>query len=327
MWAWADRVQRRHGVFGFGYAVVKKYVDDAGGRHAALITYYGFLSIFPLLLVGVAVLSNVLVEHPSLREQLVNALVPPELRPTVDHAVATMPSSGVPFIIGVIGLLFSATGVVFSVYDTLNHLAGVPRRLRFHLVPRYVRVLAMLITVLAGGLVVAALTVVSTAVVDTTGLEQVASAVGAAVVVFAVLLVAVKLLVARPVRLRAAWPAAAMGGVTVAAVLTLGTRLLTALVAHAGAIYGSFATVVGSFTLLYLVSQALLYSAEIAIVRHAQLWPRALDSAHPTAADVRVLTGLAQEQERLAAERIQTRFDAGDAAGTRRRTKTSRDGP
>ena len=30
--AWADRLQRRHSVFGFPYAVVKKYGDDAGGR-------------------------------------------------------------------------------------------------------------------------------------------------------------------------------------------------------------------------------------------------------------------------------------------------------
>ena len=50
--AWADRLQRQHGMLGFPYAVVKKYGDDEGGRHAALITYYGFLSIFPLLLLG-----------------------------------------------------------------------------------------------------------------------------------------------------------------------------------------------------------------------------------------------------------------------------------
>ena len=30
--AWADRLQRRHGVLGFPYAVVKKYGDDEGGR-------------------------------------------------------------------------------------------------------------------------------------------------------------------------------------------------------------------------------------------------------------------------------------------------------
>jgi hypothetical protein len=39
--AWADRLQRKHGVLGFPYAVVKKYGDDEGGRQAALITYSG----------------------------------------------------------------------------------------------------------------------------------------------------------------------------------------------------------------------------------------------------------------------------------------------
>ncbi len=42
--AWADRLQRNHGVLGFPYAVVKRYGDDDGGRQAALITYYGFQS-------------------------------------------------------------------------------------------------------------------------------------------------------------------------------------------------------------------------------------------------------------------------------------------
>ena len=52
-------VQRRHGVLGFPYAVVKKYGDDAGGREAALITFFAKLfRIFPLLLLGVAVLSQ-----------------------------------------------------------------------------------------------------------------------------------------------------------------------------------------------------------------------------------------------------------------------------
>ena len=313
MMAWVDRVQRRHGVLGFPYAVVKKYVDDGAGREAALITYYGFLSMFPLLLVGVSVLSKTLIAHPTVREQLIDAVVPRALRETVDRAVQNMPSSGIPFLIGLIGLLFAATGVVFSAYETLNHLAGVPRRARFALLPRYMRAFAMLAVVLVGGLAVAMLTVLATALVHTNGLEQLSAALGSAVVVFMVLLAAVKLLVARPIRLRAVWPAAAAGGLSIAAVLSLGARLLTVLVARSGAIYGSFATVVGIFTLLYLVSQLLLYSAETALVHHARLWPRALDTARPTTADLQVLTRLAEEQERVAAERIHPRFDAGTA--------------
>src|SRR6201981_1596593 len=128
--AWADRLQRRHGALGFPYAVVKKYGDDAGGRQAALITYYGFLSVFPLLLLGVAVLSRVLADHPDLRQRLIAEIVPKALRPTVEHSLATLPTSTIPLVVGLIGLLFSGTGVVFSAYQTLNHVAAVRYRFR-----------------------------------------------------------------------------------------------------------------------------------------------------------------------------------------------------
>src|ERR1700722_9748480 len=84
--AWADRVQREHGVLGFPYAVVKKYGDDEGGRQAALITYYGFLSIFPLLLLGVAVLSRVLADHTDLRQRLIAEIVPQARSATAGHS-------------------------------------------------------------------------------------------------------------------------------------------------------------------------------------------------------------------------------------------------
>jgi hypothetical protein len=45
-----DGFQRRHRWAGFPLAVVYKYVDDFGAYLAALLTYYGFVSLFPLLL-------------------------------------------------------------------------------------------------------------------------------------------------------------------------------------------------------------------------------------------------------------------------------------
>ena len=302
--AWADRLQRKHGVLGFPYAVVKKYSDDGGGRQAALITYYGFLSIFPLLLLGVAVLSRVLEDHPDLRQRLVDAIVPRALRSTVEHSLVTLPTSTIPFIVGLIGLLLSATGVVFSAYQTLNHVAAVRYRLRAGFFSRYVRVLVLLATLLAGALATGALTVVATALPSEPGLQRAAAVLGSALVVFAVLLLGAKLLLARPAPVRALWPGAVVGAAAVTVVLNAGAPLLARLVAKAGAVYGSFATVAGIFALLYLVGQALVYAAEVAAVRYARLWPRALDPNRPTAADVRALTLLAREQERIPAARI-----------------------
>lgn len=307
--AWVDEVQQRYGVLGFPYAVLKKYLDDGGGRYAALITYYGFLSVFPILLVAASVVSTALVNRPDLREDMVAALVPPALQETVNTALAAMPVSGLPLVIGVVGLLLSGTGVAFSAYETLNHLAAVPRRSRFGLLSRYARVLLMVVAVLVGGLSVAALTVASGALPDIGELQRVVASLATALVVFLVLLAAATVLVARPVPLRTSWLPAAMGALVVTLVLSLGTRLLAPLVARSGPVYGSFASVAAIFALLYLVSQALLYAAEVAVVRQRRLWPRALVTSRPTQADMVALTRLASVQERIPVQRIEVRFD------------------
>src|SRR5215467_5546422 len=184
--AWADGVQQRHSVFGFPYAVIKKYGDDDGGREAALITYYGFLSIFPLLLGGAALLP-VLAANPDLRQQLISATVPEALQSTVERSAASLPKSTVPFIAGLIGLLFSGTGVVFSAYQTLNNVAAVPRSVRAGFIPRYIRVFVMLAALLLGALAVGALTVTVTALPGLPGLDRAVAVLGSALVIFAVL--------------------------------------------------------------------------------------------------------------------------------------------
>jgi uncharacterized BrkB/YihY/UPF0761 family membrane protein len=252
----------------------------------------------------VAVLSRILADHPDLRRRLIAEIVPPALRPTIEHSLATLPTSTIPFVLGLIGLLFSGTGVVFSAYQTLNHVAAVRHRRRASFFSRYIRVFAVLATLMLGALAVGALTVVATALPGQPALQRAAAVLGSALIVFAVLLVGAKLLLARPAPVRALWPGALVGAVAVTVVLTVGTPLLARLVAKAGPVYGSFATVAGMFALLYLVGQALVYAAEVAAVRHARLWPRALDLNRPTAADARALTLLAREQERIPAARV-----------------------
>jgi uncharacterized BrkB/YihY/UPF0761 family membrane protein len=285
--------------------VIRKFLDDGAAREAALITYYGFLSVFPALLLAVAAVSQVLAERPGLRQELVTAMVPPSLQTTVEGALSDLPSSRPALIAGVIGLVFSGTGVVSSACQTLNHLAAVPYRLRAGLVSWWLRVLAVFILLLAGATAVGVLTVGATAF---TAWPGVLAALGSGAVVCAVLLLAARLLLSRPAPARALWPAAVLGAVAVALVLQLGAVVLPGLVRRAGPVYGGFATVAGMFTLLYAVSMALVTAAEIAAVRHARLWPRAVDQSRATAADVRAFALLAREQERLAGQRIESRL-------------------
>src|SRR3954463_11724280 len=58
---WLDRVQRRSRAAGFVIAVIYKIVDDQGTYLAAMITYYAFVSTFPLLLLLTTILAVVLV--------------------------------------------------------------------------------------------------------------------------------------------------------------------------------------------------------------------------------------------------------------------------
>jgi len=68
-----DSFQRRHRWAGFPLAVVYKYADDQGNYLAALITYYGFLSLFPLLLLLVTVLGYALHGNAELQQRVLSS--------------------------------------------------------------------------------------------------------------------------------------------------------------------------------------------------------------------------------------------------------------
>src|SRR4051794_6834465 len=128
-----DTLQRRHAFLGFPWAVLRKYFDDGGARLAALITYYGFLSLFPLLLLAMTAATQVLRAHPELQQQLLDRLVSPELQPDLEQALAQLPSSGLPLLIGLVSLLFAGTGAVLAMYAALNKMWAVPWRDRYGL--------------------------------------------------------------------------------------------------------------------------------------------------------------------------------------------------
>jgi hypothetical protein len=68
-----DQFQRKHPWAGFPLAVVYKYLDDFGAYLAALLTYYGFVSLFPLLLLLSTVLGFVLSGDPRLQHEVLTS--------------------------------------------------------------------------------------------------------------------------------------------------------------------------------------------------------------------------------------------------------------
>jgi uncharacterized BrkB/YihY/UPF0761 family membrane protein len=73
MLGWLDKVQQRSRAARFALAVVYKYLDDQGGYLAALITYYAFVSLFPLLLLLTTTLGILLVGHPGLQQDVLQS--------------------------------------------------------------------------------------------------------------------------------------------------------------------------------------------------------------------------------------------------------------
>jgi len=56
--------QRAHSPAAFAVALAKKFVDDRASSFAALLAYYAFFSLFPLLLALVSILGFVLEGDP-----------------------------------------------------------------------------------------------------------------------------------------------------------------------------------------------------------------------------------------------------------------------
>src|SRR5215207_658023 len=127
--ATVDAWQRRHAAAGLPVAVAKKFGEDSASSLAALIAYYAFLSLFPLLLAFVSVLGFVLQPDPSLRNDVIHTalsdvpVVGAQLR---DH-VHPLAGSRVAVAIGLAGAVWAGLGVTLAVIRAFASIWDVPR--------------------------------------------------------------------------------------------------------------------------------------------------------------------------------------------------------
>ena len=130
----------------FVVGVVKKYGDDRGSQLAVLVTYYGFLAMFPLLLVFVTVLGYVAHDDPGLRHDLLDSaladfpIVGQELR----RNVGVLGGNGVALVIGLLAVVWGSLGVAQIAQHAMAQVWNVPGARRPGFVPRLVRSLLVL---------------------------------------------------------------------------------------------------------------------------------------------------------------------------------------
>jgi YihY family inner membrane protein len=303
-----DRFQLRHRPSAFVVAVVKKFGDDGAGNLAALVAYYGFFSIFPLLLVLVTVLGLALRGDPQLQHRVVASALSnfPVIGDQISRNVKSLSGSGLTLVIGIVLTLWSGLGVVKAMQTAMETVWNVPYRRRPNLLGSTVRALAMLV-------VLGVITVASALAGGVGAGSGGAWAVLGVAVSFALnvglFLLAFRILTTADVSWSTVLPGAVIGAIAWTILQAAGGYYVGHQLQGASATYGTFAVVIGLLAWLHLGAQVTLFSAEVNVVRSRRLWPRSLVQPPFTDADVEALTRSAKQEERRDEEVVDVRVE------------------
>jgi YihY family inner membrane protein len=308
-----DDFQQRHRWLAFPFAVVKKYGDDQAGRHAALLAYYGFFSLFPLLLVTVTVIGFILQDRSDLADRIVTSTAAqfPIIGTSIRSAVegSRLRGSGLALAVGAAFALWGGLGVADAAQAAMNGIWNVPRRRYPNVVLRRLRGLAWLV-ILGGGLLLASVAA-GFAHAAGSAWSGVAGVAASALVNTLLFLTGFRVLTVRNVPLRSLLPGAVVAALAWALLQWLGGWYVGRQLSRATNTYGTFALVIGLLSWLYLAATVTLYAAELNSVLVRRLWPRSLAPPPLGRADEQVLEDLAKQEERLPSQRVEVSFDAG----------------
>jgi uncharacterized BrkB/YihY/UPF0761 family membrane protein len=322
-----DRGQRRNPVFGFPLAVVYKFIDDQGNYLAAILTFYAFIAIFPLLLLGTSILGFILEGRPELQQSVLDSALAqfPIVGDQLGRPEGLRGSTG-GIIIGGLGALYGALGLGLALQNVQSAAWAVPRNSRPH--PVLTRANSLLILAVAGS---AILTIsVGSAVLTHTQLVGALSELGwfrwvvrliTVLLLGVVMTVLLRMAAARAIRHNVV--RAAPGGFTIAVLWQLlqyiGTVYVTDVIASAdrNEMTQTFSIVLGLMALLYIGAIMGVLGIEVNVVIQRRLWPRALltpftDAVDLTEADRRAYAMYAQMQRHKGFQTVAVRFDGRD---------------
>ena len=312
----ADRFQREHTWTGFPLAVLYKFFDDQGSYLAALIAYYAFVSMFPLLLLSATILGYVLSGNPDLQQRILTSAL--SEFPVVGDQLQEPSRIGggtAGLVIGILGALYGGLGVAQAVQYAMNTAWRVPRNSRPNPIKARGRSLLLLGT--------AGLAVIGTTVLSTFGSSDAASLGGilkvfllvASVLINTVVFIFVfRLATTRHLTLNDVAPGAIGAAVIWQLLQTFGVAYVGHVVKGASATNGVFALVLGLLAFFYITAVAVVLCAEINVVRVDRLFPRALltpftDNVELTSGDHRAYTGQATSQRSKGFETVEVTFD------------------
>lgn len=311
-----DRFQQRHAALAVPVAVVRKFGNDSAGNLAALVAYYAFFSLFPLLLVFVTVLGYVLEHHPATLHSIEHSVSSnfPALNKILDFT--TLHGHVGPLIVGLIGAFWSGLGVTGAAQNAFDTIWAVPQKARPNFIKSKLRGIGLLLSV---GLLFVVATGASGLVSGGLG------GVGTKIAGIAVSLIANSILFLVAFRLMTASSVPTkklLIGIAVAAVLwtilqALGGLYIGHVTKHMSPAYATVSTVIALLIWLHLGAQLTLYAAEVNVVVERGLWPRSLMGPPRAPADRETYEALAKMEERHVSEHVDVSFEpqSGESPG------------
>ena len=289
-----DRYQRERPWLAFPFGVVKKFAGDKAGYLAALVAYFGFFSLFPLMLAFTSILGFVVTDPQDQREFSDAAADQiPVVGDIIRDTAGSLEGSVIAIVIGLALALWSGLRIVDAMQNAMNDVWDLPRVVRPKLLERRLKGFLMLL-VIGGGLVGSIVASNVAAFVDAIpGGGKVAIWAGTALISVLLYLVGYQLLTDAKLPWRDLWPGALFGGISWWALQTFGSAYITSQQESAGETYGQFASIIALFAFLFVAAQLSIVGAEISVVRARKLWPRSLVKGEFTEADLRAFEDLA----------------------------------
>jgi membrane protein len=276
-------------------------------RLGASLAYYAVFSIFPLLLLAITVLGFVLGQSPDTRRALLDAVssaTTPSFKTLFDQTLDDMQqhetARGIGAVVGLVTLIFGASGVFSELQHALNQIWRVPTRegkefwdTVLHHVRRkilsFVVVLAAAIAILVSIVITTILSYlgerfegVASGVVSHTTLLMVIENVGSITVLTLMLASMFRLIPHAPVE----WRDVTFGALVTAVLFTFIKHGVSYYLARIGsyAAYGAVGGFLCLLTWIYLASLFLFYGAELARVYAERYGSLATPSVAPSPA-------------------------------------------
>lgn len=317
-----DAYQREHRWLGMPIAVLYKFFDDQGNYLAALIAYYGFVSLFPLLLLFTTVMGFLLDGNSGLYERALNSALDnfPIIGQQIGENLPASQTHGsvVALVVGVVGALYGGLGVLQATQNALNTVWAVPKNERPNPFKARGRSISMLGIGALGLMATAALAALPAHYLGGGDLLGVLARIltsGMAIALNTVLfMLAFRALTAGGFgSFRLTRAGAIMAAIGWQLLQLVGELYVRHTLSGSTGSYGVFGVVLGLLAFLYLSSMLFVMSAELNAVRARDLWPRALltpftDNVDLTEGDRRAYTTYAMAQQSKGFERVSVEF-------------------